>query len=241
MTSAAPNFELFGQAHLLTVLTIAAAAAGAYFIGRRLSSRGETPALVRPLGWLVIAVELARLTIEWSLLGAPWQEALPLHLCRIAALMSGWLLIRPSYRWFEVTYFFVLAAGLNALLTPEMAVGFPSPSYLLYFVAHGLPWVATLLAAGLNGYRPTFVSIHKAMLAMIVLALVVATPVNLLIGSNYFYLCQKPAGLNAVEGMGEWPTYLLGLVTAAWVSSILVWLPWPLADLLRRLLVSSRP
>ena len=211
--SVTPDFELFGTAHVSALTVIFVVCVLVWVLVRQqrpLADRVVGRASVI-LALALVAHELTNALLHVFAYDYPWQEYLPLHLCRINAYLSAYMLIRRSYPAYEVTYFWAMAASTSALLTPDLREGFPHPLFVTFFLGHGLVVLASLLATWVFGFRPRFQSIAKALLAVIALAAVVA-PVNLLLGTNYLYLAGKPTGASVLDYLGPWPWYLGGLL-----------------------------
>jgi len=227
-----PAFVLFAPSHLATLAVVALAVLALPLAGRRLPAAAQrrvavTMALVMVVGRL--ADTLMR-RLAW---GVPIREQLPLHLCGILAFVCAWMLWRESYPTFEIAYFWGLAGTTQALVTPDLPVGFPHAGYLAFFANHALLLVSVAWGMAVLGFRPRPRSIVKAWLAVNVYAALVA-PVNLLLDTNYLYLRRKPAGASLLDHFGPWPWYLLALEAVALVLFAFCYLPWALADRGRR-------
>jgi hypothetical integral membrane protein (TIGR02206 family) len=167
--------------------------------------------------------------VQW-LFGVPLLQQLPLHLCGVLIFVLAWMLWRRSYATFEVAYFWTLGGATQALLTPDLPVGFPHPGYLSFFASHGLLLLCAGWALIVFRFRPRPRSILKALLALNVYALALL-PVNLALGTNYLYLLRKPGAASLLDLFGPWPWYLLVLEGVGLAVFALCYLPWWIADL----------
>jgi hypothetical integral membrane protein (TIGR02206 family) len=141
-----------------------------------------------------------------------WYELqmLPLQLCDLAAMLAVYGLLTLDRRAIEPLYFFALSGTLPALLTPELDVRFPHFRFVVYFVEHGLTVVAPILLVAGVGIVPTRRAWLRAFLQLHALAGIAALA-NLVLGTNFMYLRNKPAGPTPFDLFGPWPVYLLVL------------------------------
>ncbi len=161
------------------------------------------------------------------------RHMLPLHLCDIAAICTGIMLINRNYRLYEVTYFWALAGTLQALLTPDLPNAFPHVDFLFYFFTHGLIIVGVIYATVLFKYRPTLSSIGRTIRTTLAYAAVMA-PINWLFDVNYLYLCHKPLNPSLFDYLGPWPWYLVSVTLVGVGFFFLYYSPFWVADLLRK-------
>lgn len=201
-----PPLDLFGPAHLTTLALVAAACVALPLAARRLPDPWPDR-LARALAVFLIAWRALEVTVRNLVYGMPWVEQLPFHLCGLLVFVCAWMLWSGSYRVYEVTWFWAVGGTAQALLTPNLPVGFPHPGYLMFFVTHGTLVLSAFYATLVWGYRPRPVSVLKAWGWLNVYALAV-TPVNLLLDTNYLYLRHKPEGVSVLDLFGPWPWYL---------------------------------
>lgn len=231
-SSLEPRFVLLGPTHLVTLAVILVVAVGLAYAARLLPTRDQHR-LATALAALMVGSRLAGTAVYKVAFGVPLLDQLPLHMCGILVFVSAWMLWRRSYATFEVVYFWTFGGTIQALVTPDLPVGFPHPAFVTFFFTHGLLIVAALYATLTLGFRPRPVSILKALAALNLYALLV-TPVNLALGTNYLYLMRKPSGPSLLDHLGPWPWYLLALEGIGLVVFALCYLPYALADRRRR-------
>ncbi len=229
MPPAAP-FQLFGSAHLTTLLVILAVAIALSLTARYALSSAWQYRVGASIGVLLMVQEGFGAWLHASYYGRAWIELLPLHLCGFAVFLTAWVMLTRSRLAYEIVYFWACGGTVQALLTPDLAVGFPSPAYLVFFIAHGLVVVGVLYATVVYRYRPRLESILKSVATLIGLALIVG-PINLWLGTNYMFLSAKPAGASMMDYLGPWPWYILSLVVVGLLSCFVYYLPFFIHDL----------
>lgn len=221
------GFVPFAAPHLATLALTAAAA-----LLLPLAVRHLTPRWARPVGIALalslVAQELVQFGLLWQSHG-PTTAMLPLHLCALAVWLTAWMLITAHARVFEVVYFWGLGGTTQALATPDLAAGFPSAHFLLFFLGHGL--VVVGVAYGLIVYRlrPTAGSVVRAALITLGFAAAVVG-INAALGTNFMYLMAKPAGPSLLDWLGPWPWYWLGLIGIGALTFALLYAPFFVAD-----------
>jgi hypothetical integral membrane protein (TIGR02206 family) len=171
--------------------------------------------------WLVLLKEL---TLE---------TMLPMHLCDWAAIAIMITLVYPNQRTFELSYFWILGGTLQALLTPDLANGFPDPQFIIFFALHGGVLAALLYLVLGRRMRPVPMSIMRA-LAWSLLYLVLAMTLNARLGTNFGYLSGKPTQPSLLDLMSPWPYYIPELALIAFISSLIYYAPFFLLDRLAR-------
>jgi hypothetical integral membrane protein (TIGR02206 family) len=185
------------------------------------------------LAMLLLTQEGIKLWYYIGVVGQPWQRSLPLDLCRINELLCAAMLLTRSRDIFRVAYFWAMAGSVAAMLTPDLAHGFPTPQFVLFFVGHGLVVLAVIHAVFGFGFTLTARDVGFALAVTGAYTALMAL-VNLLLDANYLFLREKPAQASVVDVLGPWPYYVLGLMAIAVAACWLVYLPFPLARRLRR-------
>jgi len=204
-----------------------AAIAGLIMLGRR-GGRAQAYATGLLAFWCLAAHPLK--ILAWNLGGdlAPFEEALPLHLCGVVSFVAAFALLTRRPILCELTYYWGLAASLQGILTPALAYGFPHPVFLVFFANHLAIVGAALylpLALGWRPRRPLVRTITRVILWSEVY-FVIILPLNFLLGTNYGFLREKPSNPSLLDHFGPWPHYLLGLQIALVVSLTLLSLPF---------------
>jgi len=150
---------------------------------------------------------------------------LPISLCNLFAILAPLLFWRPNQRRLEVIYFLVMAGTVQAMLTPDLYVGFPSNEFFKYWIVHGGLVVLVIhnifafqMYPRLKGILITFGWLNVYSLALYGL--------NLLMGANYLYLMHKPGNASILDLLGPWPLYILVGELLAMVFFALFYLPF---------------
>jgi hypothetical integral membrane protein (TIGR02206 family) len=238
MTNGLPLFIPFGQAHIVTFLLVMITVVLVPWLLRRLEPQTGRN-IARVIAVVLVVNEIMVTALDMSVGKLSLAESLPLQLCAVSALLTAWMLWQRSYRGFEIVYFWGMGGSIAAMLTPDLSVGFPRPGFIHFFAGHGLIMLGVLHASFAWQFRPTLYSVGKAIIASIGLMLIIGS-LNYLLGTNYMYLCAKPAGDTLMDAMGPWPWYLVSLVIAGSAVYVLCYLPFLLLRK-RQIPVASHP
>ena len=161
------------------------------------------------------------------------QSYLPLHICGVALFVVVFALLRQNQILYEIGYFWGIVGTLNAVITPQLGVGFPHYRFFQYFIVHGGIVVSVLFATWGLRMRPTL----KGLLRSFLLAnfyMVVIAGVNLLLKSNYMFICEPPYTKSPFF-FAPWPWYIPILDGVAFILFFLVYSPFLIGDWLRSL------
>lgn len=210
-----PPFQLFGTPHIVAMAAMVAVPAALSTAVRRFGSERATRATCVSLAAVILVNQVAYWIHRFVTLGGPVfvREHLPLHVCGVTVLLSVATLMwrrRPTY---ELVYFWGLAGASNAMVTPELAEGFPDYHFFQYFISHGGIVATAIFATWGLGMRPTPGSMVRAFVLMNVMAAVVA-PLNHVLDANYMYLCGPPETDSPFLFL-PWPWYIAWLEVLA--------------------------
>jgi hypothetical integral membrane protein (TIGR02206 family) len=227
----ATAFHTFDTQHLATLAVIVALCILLFHAAKSCAPPVRTW-LGRALGVALVSYA-ACLYVQQGLAHALSLEySLPLDLCNLVLIACIISLFRPNRFTSEIAYFWGLGGVVQAAVTPDLAAGFPSWDFVLFFWGHGATLLAIVFLISGRDFRPQRNSIARMMIALNGYALVVGS-IDAFAGWNYGYLCRKPAMPSMLDWLGPWPWYLLSLELIAFVTFLIL-------DLLGRLLVWLR-
>ena len=207
------RFVPFGPAHLATLALIAAAAVALVALARRVSGAAAR-ALRLGLAAALLVATAATLGYWWRRgLLAP-LDLLPLHLCDFLIFVAAFALVTLERTSAEVLFFWAGSGTLLALVGPDLQSGFPSWAFVSFFVLHGLVVVAAAVVTFGFGRHPQAGAVARVFAITNAYALVVAV-VNAVLGTNFLFLREKPAGRTLLDWFGPWPVYLVVAEAAA--------------------------
>jgi len=126
---------------------------------------------------------------------------------------------------FEVAYFAGIGGSSQAVLTPDLWAPFLSYPTIYFFSAHGGLITAVLTLVWSGQARPRPGCLWRTLLVLNIYAAFVSA-FNAAFGTNYMYLCRKPAGASLLDHLGPWPWYILSGEILALAVFWLLWLPF---------------
>ncbi len=228
------SFVPFGTGHLLAIATILLLSVGLPWWLRKLANERLVRRVAVGVAVFGLVHEIVR-TWAWV---AIWDQrlvdGLPLHICGTGLYLTVVLLIwRPQWV-FEVVYFWGLAGGLQAILTPELPYGFSHPFTHSFFLSHGLLIFGLFYATIAFRMRPTWRSIPRTFAITLIFAFLIVAPLNLLLDTNYMYLRGKPTTGSVLDLFGPWPWYLAGAAAFTLASFVFYYLPFWFRDVYSR-------
>lgn len=164
------------------------------------------------LGVLLILRELVREIYLYSIDSWFISDSLPLHLCGIAAVTAGTILINRNQFWLEFILILGIPGAVHSFLTPELTHG--NDAYLLfeYYFSHSGIILAGLYLVFVHGMSPRIGSWKNAFWVAQGLLVFIGL-MNFILKSNYMYLSKKPLVSNPLI-IGDWPFYILGFEIA---------------------------
>lgn len=163
-----------------------------------------------------------------------WAAHLPLHLCGIGMLLGPIMLLQKNYTLYELIYFWGFGGAIQALLTPDLVYDFPHFAFIQYFFGHGLIIVACVYMTFIEGFRPTWKSLFKVFIVTNIYMGIIGL-LNWIVGSNYLFICQKPANPTIFDFLGPWPWYILSMEGAGIILMLVFYSPFVIKDLVNKL------
>ena len=139
----------------------------------------------------------------WSI-----YRSLPIHLCGVAGIIAGVMMIKPKQDGFEFLALIGLPGAIHAILTPQLNHGDMPFLVFKYYLSHIGIILIPLFLGIVQGYRVRDSSWLRVVL-FCQLLMVFAGVFNYFLGSNYMYLCQRPLVHNPMI-VGKWPWYIIG-------------------------------
>lgn len=136
------------------------------------------------------------------------ENSLPLHLCGIASLLSGVMMLRPTQSGFEFLALVGISGALHGFITPELVNGGNTFQIFEYYIGHGGIIFITFYLTIVEGYRLR----KKSWLSTMIVAhfiVIIIMGLNYMLNINYMFLCQRPIANHPLI-FGEWPWYILG-------------------------------
>jgi len=227
-----PAFQLFGPAHLVVIALTAGLPVFFWATARQPERAGYRKAVRFSLAGMLAANWMAYEVLRFrDGQFAPVNE-LPMQLCDWATVAVIAALVTCRSRVYEVAYFWGLAGTLQAILTPNLQEGFPSPRFFNFFVGHCGVVVAVLFLTVVEGLRPRAWSIARTMLWSEVY-LTAALLVNSLAGTNYGFLTRRPLNKSLLDCLSSnHGIYLLELNLLAIAFYLVLYAPFWVRDLI---------
>ena len=210
-----------------TAVAVGALACGGLCLGARRHPGPWTIAAARGIGLMLLAdvvawtVALIR-SDTWST-----QTSLPLALCNLAAVVAAVACLSRVPVLVELTYFWGLAGALQAVVTPDLDVGFPHLVFFEYVVGHlGIVAAALYLVVGLR-----LVPGPGAALRVFAITVGYTSFVGLvdwLSGADYMFLRSPPSNWTLLRILGPWPWYIMSAAGVGLVLIVVLDMPfWP--------------
>jgi hypothetical integral membrane protein (TIGR02206 family) len=229
-----PVFLLFGTAHLVVICLTIVIPVGLGMAVRLTGSRRVDRAVAICLALLLATNYCGYAFYLWNHDLLLWQQALPFQLCDwamvtiIVALFTGWR------GWTEVSYFWGIGGTFQAILTPNLQVGFPDIRFISFFVGHCGIVAGVIYFLIARRFRPTLGSVWRT-LAWSQLYLFATLAVDYLTNVNYGFLLHKPQAPSILDYLSDtrW-LYILELNGVALFFFAFLYAPFAAASLFER-------
>jgi hypothetical integral membrane protein (TIGR02206 family) len=242
------EFRAFSFLHFVPLVLLAAAWVVLPLAVRRANDPGVNTRVALALS-LVLWIDEIVYQFYWFGIQA-WSA--PIHImlqmCGISILLLPLMFYTLNERvrrfLFELMYFWGLGGAVQALFAPDIGFhGFPEFKYFAYFISHGAIILSVLFAAAAWRIQLTWRSFVRVVVVTN-LAVAAAYGINLLFRyippyeiGNYFVIGYPPPQGSVVDLFatifGPSPRYLIGLELMGVVVFGLIYLPYPIARMVR--------
>lgn len=218
------GFQAFGDQHQAVMVVFCTMLAATIWCARNLNS-SQNLLLGR-----CFAIFIFLTVVIWTAIKIHFDRFnllvdLPLSLCNLFAVLAPLLFWNPHQRRLEIIYFLVIVGTFQAMLTPDLYVGFPSNEFFKYWIVHG--GLVLLVLHHILAFRiyPRFKGVGLTFIWLNIYAALLY-PLNLSIGANYFYLINKPGNASILDFFGPWPVYIFVAELVAMAFFAVAWLPF---------------
>ena len=160
-----------------------------------------------------------------------WKLGLPLHLCDFSSVSIILYFLTKKKEFFIFAYFAGISGAGMALLTPDVLYSFPHVDYLRHMIGHSMILLGVSYAIVIDQQRPQLRHVHKT-LFFVSIILLLMYPINYLLGppANYWYVIEKPPGINVTGFMSEEPFHMIDIYILAIIICYMIYLPFFLKD-----------
>ena len=218
---------LLSPSHIITVCLSLAAI---IYIPRLF--RDSSDSVKKSLEYLIIFLLLINQAMDFyreGIMSERWQEGLPLHLCDFSTMAIILYFITRHRDFFVFAFFFGIAGGGMSILTPDTVYGFPYIGYIQSQIGHTMILMGVTYAMVIDNQRPFLKDVPKVFIyATILLAFTYL--MNYLLGTNYWFLAEKPIGDNITAFMRPEPFHIIDLYIVALLVCYSMYLPFYLKD-----------
>ncbi len=218
---------LLSPSHIITVCLSLAAI---IYIPRLF--RDSSDSVKKSLEYLIIFLLLINQAMDFyreGIMSERWQEGLPLHLCDFSTMAIILYFITRHRDFFVFAFFFGIAGGGMSILTPDTVYGFPYIGYIQSQIGHTMILMGVTYAMIIDNQRPFLKDVPKVFIyATILLAFTYL--MNYLLGTNYWFLAEKPIGDNITAFMRPEPFHIIDLYIVALLVCYSMYLPFYLKD-----------
>jgi hypothetical integral membrane protein (TIGR02206 family) len=234
----APEFHPWSPSHFVVIFLTVVLPIVLAFAVHRTKSRKLERSICLTLSALLLINYAAYVIVARNFGVHHWYKLLPLQLCDWAMIVIIGALWSGNRRWLEVAYFWGIGGTLQAIITPNLRFGFPDLRFISFFVAHSGIIIGIIFLMLVYGFRPRAFGVVRTFLWTEVY-FVVAFSVDLLTGENYGFLLHKPEAASLLNFLSDWlPLYLLEFHILAFLFFCLLYTPFAIVDLVRKLQTS---
>mgnify|MGYP001185555150 CR=1 FL=1 len=226
----AEPFILFGTGHLITLLVVLLIIIIVPLFFKKTSSKTKDL-----FGYTLASILLIDFLIKpyyWTqFFDYVLVEVFPLHMCSLSSISIAIYLFLRKKIFYEVAFFWGIGGGAMALLQPDTKFSFPDTYYIIFYLAHGIMWLAISYASITLNNRPTISSIKRVLIVSFIFLILIYL-INLALGppANYWYLGARPDGASIMDLMPEPPRHIPIVISLGLIIFSLIYLPFWIYD-----------
>jgi len=160
---------------------------------------------------------------------------LPIHLCDFSSAAITLYFFTKRREFFLFAFFAGISGAGMAMLTPDSEYGFPNIHYVRHMIGHAMILLGVSYAIIIDNQRPYFTDVHKTLFILSLLLLLMYF-VNYLLGppANYWYVAEKPPGLNVTSFMRDAPYHMVDIYILAVIVCYLIYAFYYLIDKIKK-------
>ena len=206
-------FVFMGMDHVISIIVFTILLFTIPYLAKKNLNEDQQYFLGKIIGVLILFGYVSWVILE--ILAGTFSKTLhlPFHLCRAANILIFIVLFFRSFLPYEIVFFWGLTV-IHAVITPDIAQGFPHYHFIRYWLTHQLMIIGIIYATFVYDIRPHKTSIYKSFVALLLFFLI-TIPVNLFLDANYFWICGKPPVGTVLDYFGPWPWYLIVAIVLA--------------------------
>ena len=228
-------FVLFGNIHIITMLSILAASV---FIPLTYKNKSvaQQSLMTKIIAYIVIAHVVISPYKDLFILENPynWREVLPFHMCDLSEIFLAWFLLGGPKILYKCAFFWGIAGATMAIITPD--ISHHDLDYAFFMIGHGMIVIGIMYATIALNNRPYAKDILTVSFITAFILLPITYLINLILGepANFWYLMAKPAGASLMDAFPEPPFHLLVLTPLALAMFFLIYTPYFIKDRLQK-------
>ena len=210
--SASP-FILFGNIHIITMLSILAVSIFLPLVYKN-KSAFQKSVMTKIIAVTIIAHVVISPYKDLFILENPynWREVLPFHMCDLSEIFIAWFLLGGPKILYKCAFFWGICGATLAIITPD--ISHHDLDYAFFMIGHGMIVIGIMYATVALGNRPYAKDILTVAFITACILLPITYMINLVLGepANFWYLMAKPAGASLMDAFPEPPftTSVLG-------------------------------
>ena len=228
-------FVLFGNIHIVTMLSILAASVFIPLIYKN-KSVAQKSVMTKIIACIVIAHVVISPYKDLFILENPynWREVLPFHMCDLSEIFLAWFLLGGPKILYKCAFFWGIAGATMAIITPD--ISHHDLDYAFFMIGHGMIVIGIMYATIALNNRPYAKDILTVSVITACILLPITYLINLILGepANFWYLMAKPAGASLMDAFPEPPFHLLVLTPLALAMFFLIYTPYFIKDRLQK-------